>query len=86
MIPKRILYEKTLTAADRRNLDPDQYGIPELKKFPLIDKRHIISANSYFNTAPKEYKKSLAKRILAAAKEKGMDTSKWEAVNKAASE
>jgi hypothetical protein len=86
MISKRILYEKTLTAADRRNLDPDQYGIPALRKFPLIDKRHIISANSYFDTAPDKYKKSLAKRILAAAKEKGIDTSKWEAVNKAASE
>jgi len=86
MIPKRILYEKTLTAADRRNLKDKEYGIPELRKFPLIDKKHIISANSYFHTAPEDYKKSLAKRILAAAKEKGLDTSNWDAVNKAASE
>ena len=86
MIPKRILYEKTLTAADRRNLDPDQYGIPKLRKFPLNDEGHILSANGHFDSAPEEYKKSLAKRILAAAKEKGIDTSKWDAVNKAASE
>lgn len=49
-----------------------KYGIPELKKYPMTDKQHVISAIKFFNYVEPEYEKQLAKAILARIKEYGM--------------
>lgn len=49
-----------------------KYGIPQLKKFPMPDKQHVISAIKFFNYVTPKYEKQLAKAILARMKEYGM--------------
>ena len=51
--------------------DP-RYGIPQLRKFPLPDARHVRSAIKFFNYAPPKYEKQLAAIILRRMKEYGM--------------
>lgn len=49
-----------------------KYGIPELKKYPMPDKRHVISAIKFFNYVTPKYEKQLANAILARMREYGM--------------
>ena len=51
--------------------DP-KYGIPQLKKFPLPDARHVKSAIKFFNYVPPRYEKQLAAAIIRRMKEYGM--------------
>ena len=51
--------------------DP-KYGIPQLKKFPLPDARHVRSAIRFFNYAPPRYERQLAAAILRRMKEYGL--------------
>ena len=51
--------------------DP-RYGIPQLKKFPLPDARHVKSAIKFFNYATPKYEKQLAAAILRRMKEYGL--------------
>ena len=54
-------------------MDEDlKYGIPQLKKFPMPDKKHVISAIKFFNYVTPKYEKQLAKAILARMKEYDM--------------
>ena len=60
-----ILREETMPE------DPE-YGLPELKKFPLYDKSHVLAAIKFFNwVAPKDESK-LAHAIIAKMKEHGL--------------
>lgn len=67
-----LLKEATLTTKERNKLDDDKFGIPEQRKFPLIDKSHIIMAIRYFYSCDLKYKEELAKRINKAAKTFGL--------------
>ena len=69
------LLERKLSYKEKKSFKPSQYGIPELKKYPLIDKKHVRSAISYFHKADPKYKKELCKRIIAAAKKHGIKIS-----------
>ena len=73
--------EATLSTKERNKLDDSEFGIPELRKYPLTDKKHVRSAVSYFHKAPGKYKPQLAKRILRAAHKYGMDTENWDTIN-----
>ena len=79
-IPVHI-QEATLSTKERNKLDDSEFGIPELRKYPLTDKKHVRSAVSYFHKAPAKYKPQLAKRILRAAHKYGMDTENWDTIN-----
>lgn len=76
-----IIQEATLSTKERNKLDDSDFGIPELRKYPLTDKKHVRSAVSYFHKAPAKYKPQLAKRILKAAHKYGMDTENWDTIN-----
>lgn len=41
-----------------------QYGIPQEKKYPLYDKKHVLSAIKLFNWVDEKYEKQLANAIL----------------------
>lgn len=56
-----------LTAGDRRELDTSEFGIPQLREFPLVDAAHVRAAEVYFRYAPEEYKAQLARNILEKA-------------------
>lgn len=53
-------------------LDKRKYGLPELRKFPMPDKRHVRSAIRFFNYVDAENEEKLAKAILERMKEYGM--------------
>ena len=49
-----------------------KYGIPELKKYPMPDKKHVISAIKFFNYVTPKYEEQLANAILARMREYDM--------------
>ena len=75
-----IFQEEKLSSGDRKELDDSQFGIPSLRKYPLTDEKHVLQAVRFFNKAPKEHKRELAKNIVKRAKELGMDWEKWESL------
>ena len=62
-----------LLASDRRKMRSTDFGIPETREFPLVDAAHVRAAEAYFRYAPDDRKASLARRILARARELGVD-------------
>ena len=78
LIMPNDLKEKTIFE-DRLPSDPNkdpEFGIPEEKKFPLYDAKHVRSAIRFFNYASPSQRKSLASRIKAKMKEYGIPSSK----------
>lgn len=76
----QVYQEAKLSTDDRNDLDDSQFGIPELRKYPLTDEKHVLQAVRFFNKAPDEYKEELAKNIVKRAKELGMDWENWESL------
>lgn len=52
--------------------DEKKYGIPELKKYPMPDAKHVRSAIKFFNYVEPKYEKELANAILNRMQEYGM--------------
>lgn len=52
--------------------DP-KYGLPELKKYPMPDREHVLSAIRFFNYVSPKNEEELAKAILARIEEYGME-------------
>ena len=69
----RIIMEAELSTEERNDLKASQFGLPEERKFPLTDAKHVRSAISYFHTCPENKKAQLAKRIKSAAKKFGVE-------------
>jgi hypothetical protein len=94
-----VFVEAKINAADRNDLDDKCFGLvytdengKKVRKYPLTDKdgkldeNHIRQAVRFFNHCPKEHQHQLALKILHAAHKLGLDTTKWDTVNKAAEE
>lgn len=62
-----------LTAKGRHELADSDFGIPRKREFPLPDAQHVRAAESRFHFAPEEDKPELARRILAKAREFGVN-------------
>lgn len=62
-----------LTAEGRSELKSSDFGIPELREFPMPDSTHVRAAEAYFRYAPEDKKALLAHRILIKAKKFGVD-------------
>jgi hypothetical protein len=52
--------------------DENKYGVPDLKKFPMPDAKHVKSAIRFFNYIDPKHEKELAEAILERMKEYGM--------------
>ena len=65
-----------LTANERKELDTSEFGIPQLREFPIHDAAHVRAAEAYFRYAPEEYKAQLARNILAKAHRAGSERKK----------
>lgn len=61
-----------LEHSDTEDSDEDLYGVPELKKFPMPDKKHVKSAIRFFNYVDPKYEKELAEAIIEKAEEFGL--------------
>lgn len=66
-------HSNKLDAAERHLLADSDFGIPELREFPMPDAAHVRAAEAYFRYAPEDRKVQLARRILQKAKEYGVD-------------
>lgn len=58
--------EAAMTSKERNELDDDEFGIPELRKYPLHDKKHVEQAIKMFNHVEKKYEDELADNLLHA--------------------
>lgn len=58
--------EESMSSKERNELDDDDFGIPELRKYPIHDKKHVEQAIKMFNHVEKKYESELADNILDA--------------------
>lgn len=70
---RRIFKDDPIKHSDTEDTDEDLYGVPELKKFPMPDKKHVKSAIRFFNYVDPKYEKELAEAIIEKAEEFGLD-------------
>lgn len=54
---------------NRSELPDNIFGLPELRKYPMPDKKHILSAIKFFNYVSPENEKELAKNIKKKMKQ-----------------
>ena len=64
--------EITVEHSDTEDSDEDLYGIPEIKKYPMPDKKHVKSAIRFFNYVDPKYERELAEAIIEKAEEFGL--------------
>lgn len=73
MVSKNKKKEENIQEMARSKMDPDQFGVPSQKKFPLTDAKHVKSAIKFFNYVDSEHEEELAMNIRKAAKKYGVD-------------
>ena len=61
-----------LNTEERHELPDSDFGIPEIREFPIPDAAHVRAAEAYFRYAPEDKKAELARFILRKAKEFGV--------------
>lgn len=61
---KQTMQEAALTAAQRNKLEDYEFGLPNVRKFPLNDKTHLKEAIKKFGACPSKDKKLLATNII----------------------
>jgi hypothetical protein len=86
---KEYIYKKAedLTSNQRKELDPNVFGLPEQRKFPMPDAEHVRKAWQFLGRSKlsPDQKDQVKTKIFARAKELGIDTSNWN-IQKSASE
>lgn len=73
---REYLEEKVLSSKERNNLPDSAFGLPDERKFPIHDKKHVKSAISYFHTCPADKKGELAGNLKKACKKFGIKINK----------
>lgn len=66
-------YDDFLAHAEVTRTDDMKYGLPEQKKYPMPDRKHVMSAIKFFNYVSPKDEETLAHAILARMKEYGID-------------
>lgn len=61
--------DNIITEIKRSELPDSAFGIPEERKYPLHDEKHVRSAIKLFNHVDQKYEKQLANKIIAKMKE-----------------
>lgn len=64
--------ESSLLEMKRSELDDSEFGLPELRKYPMPDKDHVLSAIKFFNYVSPENEKELARNIKKKMKQYGV--------------
>ena len=83
---KPVVQEKWEGKTPRSKLPTSAFGIPDQRKFPLDNEKHVRSAIKLFGHASTDKKKSLAHRIRSAAKKYNIDIADNTQVHKYLSE
>lgn len=66
--------ESSLLEMKRSELDDSEFGLPELRKYPMPDKDHVLSAIRFFNYVSPENEKELARNIKKKMKQYNIST------------
>ena len=53
-----------VSESSRSDLPDSEFGIPELRKYPLDTEAHVLSAIKFFNYVEPKYEEELAKNII----------------------
>lgn len=61
-----------LTYEEKKELPDSMFGLPERREYPMPDAAHVRAAEAYFRYCPEELKPTLAKAILAKARQYGV--------------
>ena len=61
--------ESSLLEMKRSELDDSEFGLPKLRKYPMPDKDHVLSAIRFFNYVSPENEKELARNIKKKMKQ-----------------
>lgn len=64
--------EKAISSKERKELKDSDFGVPELRKYPLTDPEHVSLAIRYFDKCEKKYQPELAENIIKKIKEYDM--------------
>lgn len=62
-----------LDEMSKKDIPDSEFGIPETRKYPLIDESHVLSAIKFFNYVDSKYEEKLAKRIIKKIHEYNME-------------
>jgi len=65
---ENIIYESQMNADKRNSLDDSEFGLPNKRKYPLNDKKHVLSAIRLFNYVDEKDEKELSKNIIERMK------------------
>ena len=65
----------------RSELDTSEFGLPDKRKFPIHDQKHVLAAIKFFNYAKPDEEKELANNIKKKIKEFHMEIKKPEETN-----
>ena len=71
----KFLLQYMAETAKRSELPDSVFGIPEERKYPMPDKKHVISAIKLFGHVDKKYEEELAKRIIKNIRKYDIDIS-----------
>lgn len=69
------IFEAKLSSADRKELNNNEYGLPDERKFPLNDEEHVRKAIQFFKFCPVKKRQILANNINKKIKEFNMEVS-----------
>jgi nucleoside diphosphate kinase len=67
---------EAMNAKERNSLSDSQFGLPEDRKYPMPDAKHVRSAIKLFGHCEESKKPQLAKRIVKFAKKYGVEIPK----------
>ena len=62
-----------LTYEEKKELPDSMFGLTERREYTMPDAAHVRAAEAYFRYCPEELKPTLAKAILAKARQYGVD-------------
>ena len=72
---KTNIKESTLSSKERKELSDSDFGLPNKRKYPIHDEKHVKSAIRFFNYVDKEDENELANNIIKRAKKFNMNIS-----------
>lgn len=61
-----------LNTEERRELPPEDFGLPERREYPMPDAAHVRAAEAYFRYCPEDLRPELARNILKFAARYGV--------------
>ena len=67
--------EETMSSKERKKLSDSDFGLPNKRKYPIHDEKHVKSAIRFFNYVDKEDENELADNIIKQAKKFNMNIS-----------